>query len=293
MTATATSTVASFLGVGIVLTACAAKHPEIEFWDSSKGNDGALLDAEAESCDGGAACEWPRGFADAASQTVAASNMKQLGDPEGHCPSDMRYVEGDFCNRTKETCVEWLDPETQPARRCKRFIQSECVGKRVHRAFCIDTNEFSLPGETLPMGNIDANHAKELCSANGKRLCRESEWISACEGESMLPYSIGYDRPDGICNIDHTKHMGRVGHLTDYRVPDADMSGCRSPYGTLSQIGNVDEITVRDVSRGKYSIALHGGWWGPLRNRCTPATVAHSEIYSDLSLGFRCCSDAE
>ena len=37
--------------------------------------------------------------------------------------------------------------------------------------------------------------ARDACSAQGKRLCGESEWTLACEGEEHLPYPYGYANP--------------------------------------------------------------------------------------------------
>ena len=40
---------------------------------------------------------------------------------------------------------------------------------------------------------------QDLCDKDGKRLCMETEWELACEGEQMLPYPTGYERdPEGV-----------------------------------------------------------------------------------------------
>ena len=37
--------------------------------------------------------------------------------------------------------------------------------------------------------------------SRGARLCKESEWQFACEGEAMLPYPYGLSRDASACNI--------------------------------------------------------------------------------------------
>jgi sulfatase modifying factor 1 len=37
---------------------------------------------------------------------------------------------------------------------------------------------------------------------------------------------------------------------------------------------------------------LKGGYWGPVRDRCRPMTIAHDENFAFYQIGFRCCSEA-
>jgi formylglycine-generating enzyme required for sulfatase activity len=45
-------------------------------------------------------------------------------------------------------------------------------------------------------------------------------------------------------------------------------------------------------SERPYPSPLKGGWWGPVRNRCRPATTAHGPSFTYYQVGFRCCKDA-
>jgi hypothetical protein len=38
---------------------------------------------------------------------------------------------------------------------------------------------------------------------------------------------------------------------------------------------------------------LKGGYWGPVRARCRPATRAHNEDFVAYQQGFRCCGEAD
>jgi MYXO-CTERM domain-containing protein len=56
--------------------------------------------------------------------------------------------------------------------------------------------------------------------------------------------------------------------------------------------GNVDEWTHSARSTGFASV-LKGGYWGPVRARCRPATRAHNEDFVAYQQGFRCCGEAD
>jgi sulfatase modifying factor 1 len=144
----------------------------------------------------------------------------------------------------------------------------------------------------LPRTTVAWVDAKWICEKNKKRLCKESEWNFACEGPDMLPYPTGLERPIGACNFDQMKLLDARGAVRDLRKPSASLTACTSPFGVRNLSGNVDEWTVRDVMNGTNRTALKGGWWMAARNRCRPATTAHSEIYRDFQTGFRCCVDA-
>ena len=48
-----------------------------------------------------------------------------------------------------------------------------------------------------------AYDAQATCGSLDKRLCYESEWVSACEGPDKLPFPYGYARDNTKCNIDN------------------------------------------------------------------------------------------
>jgi formylglycine-generating enzyme len=247
--------------------------------DASQAVGKDLLDA-SRNCDG-SSCELP------------GKTVRTIADiVTNKCPVDMSYVAGEYCTAVNQVCASWRDSNR---RVCDHFVSSECIGKRIHEEFCVDTDEYVSSGQELPTTNIDMYGAATLCANLGKRLCTESEWNFACEGEEVLPYATGYDRPDSVCNIDiPNSELGPVEHRTDHRKNSAAMASCASPFGVRNMNGNCDEMTIRDVSDGQYSLALKGGaWMSGHRNRCRPATTAHSELYSAIHVGFRCCSDIQ
>ncbi|HEY3820156.1 MAG TPA: SUMF1/EgtB/PvdO family nonheme iron enzyme [Polyangiaceae bacterium] len=216
-----------------------------------------------------------------------------VSPPTPACGEGMALVEGDYCPVVHEHCLEWMEkPSLGGDGRCARFAPSECAGDRVRSRFCIDRDEYTAPGDALPMNFVSWSHARVTCEADGKRLCLESEWNFACEGEAMLPYPTGLERDDVHCNFDRMDLYDARGRPRDLRLPAALVAGCVSPFGVRSLVGNVDEWVERDATWGRWRSALKGGWWLAARNRCRPATTAHDQYYNDFQTGFRCCSDA-
>jgi sulfatase modifying factor 1 len=218
-------------------------------------------------------------------------------DASGACPRDMVLVEGEYCTEVMQDCLRWLDDETLPFARCAEYRSpARCVGSRVKERFCIDRYEYTAPGEDLPLNYASFEKATTVCGGLGKRVCTESEWNFACEGEEMRPYPYGFSR-EATCNQDRTDLYEPNPHyqiLADRREPAAARPGCVSPFGVYNMAGNMDEPVLREGSAHvePYRNALKGGWWMAARNRCRPATTAHDDYYKDIQVGVRCCSAA-
>ena len=127
-------------------------------------------------------------------------------------------VEGDYCTEVREDCLEWEDPPSNKLARCAKFAPTQCVGERVHKRFCVDRDEYAAPGDALPAGDVSWTQAKDVCEKQNKRLCMETEWEFACEGEQMLPYPTGYERDPSVCNFDKGDLVdSTTGKLRDQR----------------------------------------------------------------------------
>ena len=143
------------------------------------------------------------------------------------------------------------------------------------------------------------------CKRVGKRLCTESEWTFACEGEEGSPYPYGYSRDATACRIDVLANRPGDKALIPRTTASAalamdsawqgkragEMPRCKSPFGVHDMTGNVDEWT-RSVRPHGYRMILKGGHWGPVRQRCRPQTRGHGPRYVRYDQGFRCCTDA-
>jgi len=213
------------------------------------------------------------------------------------CPRDMVLVEGEYCTDVLQSCARWLDDEKLPFARCSEYHQpSRCIGTRVKQRFCIDRYEYTEPGQDLPINYQSFQKSNALCTSLGKRLCTETEWTFACEGEEMRPYPYGFTRQPK-CNQDRDDLYEVNPHrqiLADRRERADARPECVSPFGVYNLAGNMDESVLRE---GKAHVdpfrnALKGGWWMAARNRCRPATTAHDDYYKDIQVGTRCCAVA-
>ncbi len=240
---------------------------------------------------------------------VHASTAKTSATPapvmetSGSCAPGMVEVEGDYCPYIEQKCLRWLDPETKM--RCAEFSPTtKCASKTAHKKFCIDRYEYpNKPGEK-PVIMKTWYEARDTCQSVGKRLCGETEWTLACEGQEHLPYPYGYQRNAEACNIDKPHPDVNEKALADPKLREAEVDrlwqgepsgtreACVSPYGVHDMTGNVDEWVVNE-SGHPFRSGLKGGYWGPVRTRCRPMTTAHNEDFLFYQIGFRCCSDGK
>jgi formylglycine-generating enzyme len=212
------------------------------------------------------------------------------------CPSDMVLVDGSYCTEVKHVCQRWLDDQKLSYARCGVYEpRAQCVGARVSLRYCIDRHEYTPPGDERPKNYGSFVTATKICKSLGKRVCTESEWNFACEGEEMRPYPYGWER-EPKCNQDQAELFERSPkkvYLRDLRAPANAHPECISPFGVHDMVGNMDEPVLREAARYNHPFrnALKGGWWMSGRNRCRPATTAHDDYYEDVQVGVRCCGD--
>ena len=162
--------------------------------------------------------------------------------------------------------------------------------------YCIDATERAEPETNKPRHFMSWTSSKKLCEAEGGRLCRESEWQFACEGEEMRPYPYGWERNSAACNVDISENIGRTGRLVDHRSVVGSHDKCASPFGVQDMAGNVEEWVQAD-GRGMgnkmgWKEVLKGAWWIPSRHACRQFQVGHNDVYSGAETGTRCCKDA-
>jgi formylglycine-generating enzyme required for sulfatase activity len=152
--------------------------------------------------------------------------------------------------------------------------------------------------------------AQATCESKGKRVCYESEWVTACEGPEHTPFPYGWDRDQSACNIDNTwispildrmysKNPDVSGpelERIDQSARSGALKGCVSGYGVHDLTGNFDEWVSRDGKPGSKDksrwAGLKGGAWGHVRNACRPMTTSHNPEFTYYFISFRCCADA-
>ena len=226
----------------------------------------------------------------------AAVNLAQLAKAEEPkaCGEGMVLVEGDYCPEVEQRCLKYMDP---PGRyeffRCAEYAQpAKCLKPRKKMRFCMDRSEYVRPGETLPASDQSWTHGDQTCRSLGKRMCMESEYNFACEGEEMRPYPYGFKRDASACNADHLDEVTPEGKLRDMRVTADEYPRCVSPFGIKHLAGNLEEFVTIDGSVPSRP-AMKGAYWQPSRNFCRAAQTAHDRYYHGAETGFRCCSEAK
>ncbi len=227
---------------------------------------------------------------------ASASTSASSVDAAPMCPPAMLLVDGNYCPDPLQICKRWLDPPgPYQDYRCAEYAEPvTCRGAREHKRFCIDKEEYVTPGDTsnLPLAHQSWTTAGEVCTARGGRVCLESEWQFACEGEDMRPYPYGFKRDATACNIDRMD-LGRPNAgLKDLRAPITEYPRCTSPFGVHDMSGNIEEWATLDHGIAPQRSSMKGAWWLPGKNTCRARTLGHGEVYKGSQVGIRCCAEA-
>ena len=239
-------------------------------------------------------------FAPAGPPGSASAAPTDAGPPAA-CPEDMALVDGEFCPSLPYDCLR-----PTGAVGCAEFGRGRrCLEPTDHRRYCVDRFEWPNKVGENPLVYVDWFEAKAYCAGVGKRLCRRSEWMLACEGPKRLPFPWGFVRQPSPCNIDRATFDFDVYAMMDEgrregelpRLWQADSlrhpPGSVSAYGAYDLTGNVDEWTddQGDNPGTAHVSTLNGGYWGPVRNTCRLATKSHGPTFKFYQVGFRCCGD--
>jgi formylglycine-generating enzyme required for sulfatase activity len=231
----------------------------------------------------------------------------------GSCAPGMIEVAGNMKTgwlmdeRQQAVCTKWISRKFPE--RCAVFDRDKWLAASASLPtqpmhFCIDRFEYPNKRGEFPVIVVNWFEAKEMCARQDKRLCTESEWTFACEGEEATPYPYGYVRDLKACLVDKpwipydpyalSQRSTDVTRKELERLWQGEPAGlrpqCKSVFGVYDMTGNVDEWTTA-TSPGRPSI-LKGGYWGPVRTRCRPSTRAHGEAHVFYQQGLRCCANA-
>ncbi len=233
--------------------------------------------------------------------TAPIAPVAPIAEPEppaSACPAGMALVEGQHCPVVEHRCLRWLDP---PGRwrffRCAEYApEATCKAERVPMRFCIDVDEQgATAADPRPANHVTFTAAKAACEARGARLCKESEWEFACEGEELRPYAYGFRRDAAICNVDREDVVTpNKKAIYDLRRKVGEDAQCTSPFGVRDMAGNLEEWVVRDRhTLHTRTTLLKGSWWLKGRHTCRATNGGHEDWYQGTETGYRCCKDAD
>ncbi len=227
-----------------------------------------------------------------AARPLAAEPVATQPGPSS-CPAGMALVVGEFCPDVEQRCVRYVDPPEgrYAGYRCAEFAKPAiCRGARKPLRFCIDVDEQGATrADPRPASRVSYDAAKQACAVRGARLCSESEYQFACEGEEMRPYPYGWSRDATACNIDRLE-LGDVGRLRDLRDEVGAHPRCESPFGVRDLTGNLEEWASSDhPGMHSHETLLMGSWWLPGRATCRQVNAGHDGAYWGMETGYRCC----
>jgi sulfatase modifying factor 1 len=233
----------------------------------------------------------------------------------------MLLVDGDYCTDLELTCKKSWYAKWNDKTICTEFDEpSKCTGNKVHKRFCVDEYEYPNKKGERPRVMFNFPQAQRLCAAEGKRVCTETEWTTACEGPDYKPYPYGYVRDPTICNgdqkgvepavVDHDKKGipmyafaakdEAVSKPELERLWQGVVSGsqpkCVSDYGVWDMPGNADELASSETPEptSKFDNVTTGGPWRyGVRNQCRPKIYTHNEGFAYYYLSTRCCAEAD
>ncbi|HVY24984.1 MAG TPA: SUMF1/EgtB/PvdO family nonheme iron enzyme [Polyangiaceae bacterium] len=223
----------------------------------------------------------------------------------------MQHVTTSFCPDMKRECLDEEYDKPNHIKICHHFREgkNECRASRVALDYCIDQYEFPNHEGEKPPVMVSFYDAEKACTEAHKRVCRESEWVAACEGPEETPFPTGWRREPEKCNFDNkwvSPILDRVYskdpeiqraelHRLDRSAPSGSRPECKSGFGVLDLTGNVDEWVRADeerTHRRSRFAGLKGGAWGHVRNACRPVTTSHPPDFTYYFISFRCCADA-
>ncbi len=247
-----------------------------------------------------------------------------------HCPADMVAVAGRVCvdrfelrlidTQSSAAWSPFFPPDPVRARGIVAFYdelrdkESEpWLGAllpipRVPTTFP-DRATFKAISEAgvVPQGHLTADEAEGACRASGKRLCSESEWLTACRGDGGTDFPYGTSYRQGACNVYRESHPSWLLHGNAARYHDDPRNNlvatdegpllrktgatpaCASRWGDdaiYDMVGNLDEW-VADA----HGVFAGGFYSRPNKSGCFARVSNHPRAYSDYSTGARCCAD--
>jgi sulfatase modifying factor 1 len=247
--------------------------------------------------------------ADAGDADAAAGDSSASAEGPSACPAGMKLVDTLYCPKVRLRCLKEEYDKPNHITICHKFAEGQtCQVTPRRQRFCIDEYEYPNKKGAHPPVMVSWHDGEAACEAEGKRLCRESEWVAACEGPEKLPFPYGRSRDPQQCNIDNAyvgPHLDLVYSSNqsvqdkellalDQSVASGEKAGCVSGFGVHDLTGNVDEWVTADEDTHKPSrwAGLKGGAWGHVRNACRPMTTSHPPEFTYYFISFRCCGEA-
>ena len=166
--------------------------------------------------------------------------------------------------------------------------------------FFIDQYEYPNRRGEKPKHDVIFAEARQLCAAQGKRLCTDWEWRRACMGakqQNIFPY--GPTHKDGACPSGSHLASGHSGMTREAEAiaKSGAHPGCKTSEQVYDMVGNLEEWVLTSWN-GMPGILEGGAWFTiPRYASCTGDYSRQPQYRINLevavfSAGFRCCWSA-
>lgn len=219
------------------------------------------------------------------------------------CPADMRLVERDHHEAIERSCTDMRDG----GKHCYAYRpgSNRLLGAKEHLRFCMDPYEAPNVRGATPLVSQSGEDGAAWCKARGKRLCKEKEFETACEGPEMTPWPYGWSADAESCNSTKPWRQFNAEVLRDggpkaeaelARLWQGEGSGsrakCATKEGIYDLVGNVEEwVSSAPTRPRRFDKTLIGGFWAKPWTGCRGANHAHETTFRFYETGFRCCAD--
>lgn len=216
------------------------------------------------------------------------------------CPEGTRLVERDHAEVVEHDCTDLR------GKHCFAFTPdvTRASGPVTHVRTCMDVYEAPNVRGSRPLVMKSGVEAERFCGAQGKRLCSEIEWESACEGDAHKPWVYGWKSDATSCNsgkgwrpfdVEALNAGGARAQAEVDKLWQGEGSGaraaCVSQDGIYDLVGNVEEWVTARPTR-PFRLAMMGGFWAKPWTGCRGTNDAHEPGFKFYEVGFRCCKDA-
>ncbi len=149
-------------------------------------------------------------------------------------------------------------------------------------SFFIDRYEFPNKPGAKPAVRVTWDEAAEACAAIGKRLCSADEWEKACKGPANTIYAYS-DTMNETCAAEVAG---------GYTL--GDRKDCASSYGVYDLSSGLREWTDSSHPTKNSRKMVKGGLRSnPVRGTRCAFAVDENQGFSETTLGFRCCLNAD
>lgn len=143
--------------------------------------------------------------------------------------------------------------------------------------YCIDKYEFPNERHVVPTSNITYPQAVELCKSRGKRVCTETEWLTACRGRRALNYPYGNRFEANNCNVAGNRNRA---------VESGNFFRCESTHGAIDMSGNLSEWVSSSTGGAR---AFGGSFLTEKFNSACNSFIELDKNSKYFHTGVRCC----